>query len=208
MRRSLVWMLLIPCILLGGARVAYAQTPPGLQTVTGSGGAYQLQIPSDWAPLARSLHAEEQSLSIDIDQAFASPDGAQRLIVEIASGPGAARLAAPTNLLAIMAAYEASYQESESGAGSSNFDVFDGPARAEIANADIGMRASAVYADPDGNPRVLSLTVAGQGRSAFFFFVDVTESFYESDPDLGAILDSIALAPSTSGIPTTGTPPP
>lgn len=208
MRRALPWLLLMVWTAVSVAPVAQAQapSPPGLRTITGSDGSYQFQIPSDWQQQFRSFSAQAQSLDIRLDLAFDSPDGAEHAVVEVATGPGAARLAAPTNLLAIIAAYEATFQASESGTGSSIFDVFSGPAPAEIANADVGMRASAVYADPDGNPRVLTLSVAGQGRTAYFFFVDVTEDFYESDPSFSAILNSFQLSPPPGGVPASRAP--
>jgi hypothetical protein len=156
----------------------------GMQTVS-SGNNYQFQAPADWQQIPASLQERMGSQTFVVDGEVSSADGNQRAHVETATGFGisSANLSDALN----------SFFNAPSASGGSTALVFAGPDPAQIPNADAALSGAATYSDPNGAPRVVAARIAVRGQSTYLLALDVTQDFYQSDPNLSRILNSFRL---------------
>jgi hypothetical protein len=166
-----------------------AQTPAagGLQTVSGSSG-YQYQVPSDWQQVPASLLERMGTQTFNIDGEVSSADGNQQAHVETATGFGITS----ANLSDALNAYFTAPSSSGGGAAT----VFAGPDPVQVPNADAGLSGAATYSDPNGAARVIDVRIAVRGQSTYLLALDMTQDFYQSNPNVNAILSSFRLGVS------------
>ena len=172
---------------------AQAQTTAvaNLQTVASPSG-YQYQVPADWQQIPNFVQQRMGSQTVSTDGEVSSTDGNEHAKVDALEGFGITTADLPTMV--------ASYFAPPPGAPSDMpaMNVVAQPSSVQVSGADAAENAAASYADPNGNQRVVDVRIAIAGQKVYIFTVDVPQSFYQSDPAFGQIMNSFTLTPSLS----------
>jgi hypothetical protein len=181
--------------IAGGNAAGQTARASGMQTVTGSGG-YQYQVPGDWQKLPDYLQQRIGDQTLNIDGTVTSSDGNQHAHVEAANGFGITS----GNLSDFINAFFAS--PNGPGAAAPGATVIAGPDSVQVAGADAAVSAAAQYSDPSGTPRVIAARVALVGQTTYLLAIDMTQDFYQSNPNFNAIMGSFSLSSRSAAAPT------
>lgn len=200
-RGGLVGLLLASLLVAAATPWAHAASGAAttFQTVTGSQGGYQFQVPSDWQQVPISFQAQVGSGSVNgsvsVDSLQHAPDQSAFAGVDTITGLPLTAALLPNAAKGGLYGGSASMQAH----GGSALVLLGEPQTVTVANADAAADATGTYTDANGIARVATVRVALQGQTGYLLLVDVTEDFYQNDPTFAAMMNSFQLMPADRG---------